>query len=1023
MKYRIKSIIYCSFISLFVYLFFPILSYGESRVEHIALPKELYNNIYRVDQIKEGFVLYIRNPLSERVQKEFRSNLFSSSFIKGVRYSNLSITLETKIASLGYIFTPSSPTFTLFYDSTGNTEFLSNKENLPQALNKDSQAQRSNSIQKSPSSARLTSQEKSEIRGVIQRTSVIDIIPAAGRERKETENGEQKGNASHSDKDNKQTVELRKKISNIESGAYIRERITRNEENDSKKEHTVQDLQTTGKQHINRGGPEQWTQDKNMVRDVSLEEEIKPINKKDGAQIVKEQSNSSKKSNSIQKVRARITPGSLVGDSEKAGKERSTMKDSQSIVSPPTVAPVLTIEAVQIEQPVPASENNALVQEEAEKKEEATFEKEKGIATTLLNRGEYEKALVLLKNIRQKVTSKSEKEELLYLIAEVSEVISRTKPEYRVEAMNNFTVAMNFNLQSDNVPDALLQLGLLNGAMKNTKEIEAYFTIIRTKYPKNKNVPLTYYYLGKYYQDNKQYSKALVQYKMLEEQYPQFEFLREVIVSIIQCLDALGYYNDIKPYIAFIDNRWPTLYQVYPDILLAKAKVYFDLQEYRLALDSYWQYVNIVPKAKDIDMIYSRIGDSYLHLGEVEKARSVYKSIVKNYKDTEGYVLAKIRLVEDSIIDDISEDSPFLSVFDRSFSTVTRDTYQDIITNYSQSSFAPIAKAKLALWYFWMKDYKEALVTIDSFKKEYPNSKLLPSIHMLIGRILSALAEDPKTRKEIPELWKKYSSLFTQEGSLMPEYRLNIAKALASEGDDDQAVAVLESFFKGRKYKGISEQAISVMLDIYKKAKNWKGIEDLYYRVLDWDLPRDVYTAVVFNAGIAFEYMEVYDKADNLFQRLLSSVFTSPYYRGVSAYYIAKNGLRAHQPPARVYPFAQESLNSLLLASKEKEKVVSQEELNTDIIQSLIQLRDITKRLGSKEESLRYTILQEQYEPENILLQIEKAKLVKEMGNIQEWSRILEGIIQRDPSSSYARLARTELIGEQNRKRLQELSQ
>ncbi|MDE7468674.1 MAG: tetratricopeptide repeat protein [Desulfovibrionaceae bacterium] len=983
------------------------IAYTAPQAEYISIPIPLRNNIYKIEEQKKALIFHVHKSLSKSEQGIFQSKISKSSFVRRVRYTASSIILEMNTDALGYVFIPSSDTLTLFYDSTRKASYTSRNRNT---VDEKDSSQKSFTVLKSDASSLSKKQD-----GIARR---IGISPAAGKEKKAEPKKENSSvNQAINSGTNGQVIVPRKEIPDNAMRTYIRERVHTGEETTPQSlERNQRYIQTTERNRIDKGELEKWNTEQNSkATQVSLPveksiQQVAPIQEQSHQKESEKASNSDEESNNIHSIRERIARPSL-SEEQVEFQDKNNQSGEKEIQIDTT-----------IQKPVPANENTALVADEDEKKEDESFETQRSVINSLLNREEYEKALVLLKNLSEKIISKPEKEEILYLIAEVSEVLSRTKPEYIVEAINNFTIAMNFDLQSKNVPNALLQLGLLNGTMKNTKEIEAYFSIIRTKYPNNKNVPLTYYYLGKYYQDNKQYSKALVQYKTLEEKYPQFEFLREVIVSIIQCLDSLGYYNDIKPYIAFIDARWPTLYQVYPDILLAKAKVYFDLKEYSTALDSYWQYVNIIPKATNIDMIYSRIGDSYLHLGEVEKARAVYKNIVQNYKDTEGYVLAKIRLAEDLIIDDITDDSQFLSVFDRSYTTTARDTYKEILESYAQSSFAPIAKAKLALWYFWMKDYKEALLTADSFRKEYPNDPLIPSIHMLLGRILNSIAEDSTTRKEIPTLWKKYAHLFTEEGSLAPEYRLHIAQALADENEDEQANEVLRPFFQGRRYKDISEQAISVALDIYKKTKDWKATEDLYYRVLDWDLSRDIYARVIFSTAIAFEHMGEYDKSDTLFQRLLSSVFTPPYYRGVSAYYVAKNGLKALQPPARVYPFAQESLNSLLLASKEKEAVPGQGEINDDIIRSLIQLREITKDLGSTEETLRYTVLQEQYEPQNILLQIEKAKLIKEMGNREEWKRILEGIIQKDPASSYAKLARMELIGEQNRNSLKELN-
>lgn len=1116
MKYSIRYIVSICLFCFGYSLYSPHISNGQTQTEYIRMTRPLYSKIDTVDKKESSIIVNFTNPLTSEEKNIIEKSIQDSSFIKQVKYNNRNVELILSTSSVGYVWSKASGSFVVFYDSTADKKvFSSSNENkaskTKEIINRGQQSNKkinNKSVERVVTKGDRGNQNKEERvkRGTTQVSLyeesrapykdrvvnldtrkeglVVDSNKRAKEEERRVVGAERNNGGIQREAKQREVVlddvtiaqqigiiESRRTIPQSEQGHSIREAI-KGREGESLLQRIfgvgVVNAQTTGKQRINMGGPEEWkpeggsrerieksNREENIVSSPasnppSRNERENPISigkEPENTPIQQQNSGSIRGNIGVRKEEDSPTQPQNIRRPVEQRSDTSTNsnKEEQAIKQPVQEEIRRPIEnqrvPVQIApQPAPASmqevQNKAVEsgkespqegQEQAKSNnntfEVVNYEEQKKIVMSLLNRGDYKKALEMLKGLAKQSLPKTEKEEILYLIADMTEVLSREDKLYLPEAINSYNVAMNFNLQSKNVPDALLQLGLLNSKMGNTKEVEAYFSIIRTKYPNNKNVPLTYYYLGKYYQDKKEYSKALVQYKTLEERYPQFEFLKEVIVEIIHSLTALGYYNDAKPYIGFIDGRWPSLYQTYPDILLTKAKLYFDLKDYKMALDSYWHYVNIVPKSKDIDMIMSHIGDSYFQLGEADKARSVYRSIVQKYKGTEGYVLAKIRLAEDNIIDDITDDTQFLGVLDRSYSTRAKDTYEEIINEYKKSEFAAIAEVKLGLWHFWMKDYIKALSVADSFKSKYPNNSMIASIETLIARSLNAIATNETMQKQIPSLWNKYKTIFKGDDSLAPEYRLNIAEALSKEGELTEAKEVLQPFFKGRRYNEISEKATLLVLEINKKIEDWKGIEDIYYRVLDWDLSRPVYSVVLFDTGVAFQSMEEYEKANVLFERLFSSVFTSPYYKGLSAYFIANNGLRMLKSPASVYPFAQESLNSLLLASKQKEKDVSEEALNTSIIRSLVQLREITEKLGATEETLRYLMLQEQYEPDNILLQIEKAKLMKKKGNVAEWKKILESIINKDPTSSYAKLARSELISEENKNNLRKLSQ
>jgi hypothetical protein len=104
---------------------------------------------------------------------------------------------------------------------------------------------------------------------------------------------------------------------------------------------------------------------------------------------------------------------------------------------------------------------------------------------------------------------KSLREELLYSLAGVYADMFKDDPAAHYDQIRGaYEEAINSNTNSYRIPEALLQLGMLNLRVGNLPEAKGYFNVLTKKYPLDANVPLVNFYWGEYYFDHGDFKKA-----------------------------------------------------------------------------------------------------------------------------------------------------------------------------------------------------------------------------------------------------------------------------------------------------------------------------------------------------------------------------------------------------------------------------------------------------------------------------------------------------------------------------------
>jgi tetratricopeptide (TPR) repeat protein len=116
-----------------------------------------------------------------------------------------------------------------------------------------------------------------------------------------------------------------------------------------------------------------------------------------------------------------------------------------------------------------------------------------------------------------------------------------------------------------------------------------------------------------------------------------------------------------------------------------------------------------MPDIRDNDIILTRVGDSYQFEGAFKAAKVIYNQVVKLFPDTDGGLVARIRLAESPSKD---KDHPW-DIFQVAPTTDALKTYNEILTKYPTRPVAELAQLKLGVFYYKKGDYPKALAILE----------------------------------------------------------------------------------------------------------------------------------------------------------------------------------------------------------------------------------------------------------------------------------------------------------------------
>ncbi len=623
---------------------------------------------------------------------------------------------------------------------------------------------------------------------------------------------------------------------------------------------------------------------------------------------------------------------------------------------------------------------------------------------------DYDNALEILTGLKQHANlPKDMVEDVLYNLAEALYALHRQNlRENYSRIVNAYTEAMNNDLESMRVPEALFKLGLLNLKVDNPREAEAYFNILKRKYPDDERVPLTHYYWGEYHFDRNDFQRAADEFQYIVQKFPDNRFVREASVGLARSLHNLGYAEQSQEIVDYIEKRWPRYYVQFPPLLRLFGDVNYKAGMKDQAKLHYWTYYNLDPDGEDADIVLARLGDIYLDLGDTKTAKELYEMTVERFPNREGGLIAQMRLAEQGVYDAPTIADMF-SVFDRPYTLQPVQVYERIVKEFPNSELAPLAQVKLAMWHLWNKRYRESLEAAQDFRQKFPGNALMDNAKTVAMQAYSSLVlQDLREEnyRSVVNLWESNNILTIQEELLPPETRIGLATGLWKTGSPDKGRRLLDPFFLSPAMPEQAENALMLAMSICLDTRDWRCLTDLAERTELWEISPVVRETMDYNLALAYENLGESDKSAPLWGQLAQRQDMDPKQMAYVSYFLAHEA-RDKDDFKRAFDLAQDSLTFFLDQREELDKI-------KDLLALLM---DITHKTDRTRESLRWAIEYARYinrnDPEWPALRYRMALLYRELADIQKWRAILQELEKDMPHTLYGRMASSDLKTQQ----------
>lgn len=694
-----------------------------------------------------------------------------------------------------------------------------------------------------------------------------------------------------------------------------------------------------------------------------------------------------------------------------AGSSRFTQRiqrDEPEDIQPgqPLSAPEEIIEDETIEEEDPF-ESQAVVQPDFEEPvdEPGDYEDLIFAARAMMSGGDFRGAVNILEGlINDSELPDQYLEDALYTYAEAN--FQRLRNDIR----NNFTQviapferAINYDPNSERLPDALLSLGYIHLQVGNEPEARGYFNLLRDKYPEDPAVPSTYYYWGDYYSRRGDFQEAVDNFEHIVQEFPEDQLVRPAAINLARAQSELDFHRQALDILEFIESRWPRNYIDDPDFLILAGYILYRNDRLDDARNRFLHYINLIPEGDQVAVSMARIGDIYLLQENKQAAKDMHEQTVRMYPDEEGGLIAAMRLAEEGIYDD-----PQISDFDRPFSMRPRAIYKRISDEFPDSPLAPVALLKLAMWdihhgYF---NYQESLDAIESFYEKYSHKELWPrALDVGFEAFSSVVAQEyPESNyQEIIETWENYQYLSEHPEHLGSEERLALATSYWNRNRMEEALEMAGPFLQQDKIDEHNQAAISLLLSIYLDTANWQAILQLDKQVEGWDLQRDKRLQVDYASALALQNTAREDEALPIWRRLAVESDFPGSQKAFALFYLALDAFDK-QDYQNTYIFAQESLAMFM----------EQEEPNIQrIMTCLDMLIDATSNTGRLREALGWALEYESYidrdDPDWPASQYRLARMYRLNHQYENWEETLLGIIEDFPNDMFSRMAQSDL--------------
>lgn len=571
--------------------------------------------------------------------------------------------------------------------------------------------------------------------------------------------------------------------------------------------------------------------------------------------------------------------------------------------------------------------------------------------------------------------------------------------------------AMNFDLRSPRVPEALLRLGLVNVNVGNLVDAGGYIVAMYRRYPDYPGVAQGFTALGKAQLKRRMDAQAEQSFAIVLDKYPESSFLQEASVGLAQALNNQRKYTNAQVILDFISKRWPRYYIEDPTFLFLQGANDEALDKPVAALTLYWLYYNLVPGQKGNDDLLLKMGDMYTRLGNKSGAEFLYSYLTRHFAGTHAANMASLRLAEGGIYDSPINYEAMTQVFARAASGNLPKVYASLAAASRTAPESVLARLKEAMWLYWSKRYTEAMGKAADFIDGYPENVNVAQARDIIWlafqkELANSMAE--KNYGRILILWNGFPLVRERYGAIDPRMRYALAQGLLERGETEQALGMLAEFLKSPMDPQYGEATFTEFFNRYLQAGAWAKILDLGKLVATWPLNPQLRNQLDYAMALSAQNLNLNGAALAMWQKLAERQDIPLYQRAYATYFLARDA-EQRKDIRNSYTLNRKVIDLFTQLQNERSDKADPQRIK-DAILSLMDICEVGNRVPEALEWLaRYNAFVPKESPEYPGLRFREARLYRKLGDATRAQALLEDIVRNYADSPFAKAATAEL--------------
>lgn len=634
-------------------------------------------------------------------------------------------------------------------------------------------------------------------------------------------------------------------------------------------------------------------------------------------------------------------------------------------------------------------------------------------AAEFMDQGKYDDALPILEKVRQLPHLDPKLlERALYSISDCMWARYADNPLAGYEPIVSSTnEALNSNLRSSRVPDALLRLGLANINVGNLGDARGYIVALMRRFPDYPGVAQGFTALGNAQLKDGKYAEAEQSFGVVLDKYPESSQLQDASVGLSKALVHQNKDERAQVILDFISKRWPRYYINDPDFLLMQAANDERLKRNDNAMALYWLYVNLDPKRAGNAPLLLKMADEYMKAGNTGAANFIYSEIEQYFPDSLAAVTARMRLAEGGIYDSPINYDEMSKVFAKGGNQPLWQAYNQLAAASPKAPESVLARLKQAMWLYWDKQYPEAMGKAADFIDDYPESKDAQEAKEVLWR--SFQKELDQSLREhnygrILLLWNGFPYIRERYGKMDPPLRYALAEGWLERGDQQKAFDLLSEFLKDPMDSDYGEAAFSQFFNHYLKEGDWNKILDLGKLVQNWKMKPELENQLAYALALSAQNLNLGAAALNRWKNLANRDDIPLYQKAYATYFLAKDA-ENRRDIRNAYEGNRKVVEMFTQLADERSDKADPERIK-EAISSLMDICEVGNRIPEALQWVdRYNVYVPSNSPEYPGLRFREARLFRKLGDNARAHALLEDVANRFPESPFAQAAAAEL--------------